>query len=356
VPSYRWERRRGGALLPLVVAVLGLVVIGLLQSIPNRHAIEADLTDRSVHALQGAGLSTVDVSFVGRDGTVRAHSASDADRAAAIVRAVEGVRVVVTQVVAGPTVNLAIDAGKVVCTGAVASTATRAALVAAATATFGADAVSDRLTVDAHLDSKDLGDKSVAGLGEVLKALGKDVTATVDLSGGVITLTGTVPAQSVRDAAVRAATQVVGQPSSVVDRLTVAVPQPSPSPSTSPSDNAAQQAQAQLAALPRITFDVGSAALTADGQAVVVRAAAVLTANPAVRIRIEGHTDSTGNDRSNQELSLARAQAVLNALVAQGISADRLSAAGFGSSRPEVPDTTPANQAINRRVAFVVQS
>jgi outer membrane protein OmpA-like peptidoglycan-associated protein len=344
VPTYRWERRRSGALLPLVVAVPGLVVIGLLQSIPNRHSVEADLTDRSVHALQGAGLSTVDVSFTGRDGTLRAHSAADADRAVAVVRAVEGIRVVVAEVVSGPTVNLAIDAGQVVLTGTVPTAGAHDELVAAAKATFGADAVSDRLTVDARLDGTGL-----AGLDAVLRALGKDATATVDLRGGVITLSGTVPAQSVRDAAVAAARQVIGQPSGVVDRLTVAVPQPS----AAPSENTAQ---AQLAALPRITFEVGSAALTADGQAVVAKAAAVLRANPAVRVRVEGHTDSTGNDRANQELSLARAQTVLDALVAQGISADRLSAAGFGSSRPEVPDTTPANQAINRRVAFVVQS
>ncbi len=346
MPAYRWERRSGGALLPLAVAVLGLVVIGLLQSIPNRHGIEADLTDRSVHALRGAGLSTVDVSFTGRDGRLRARSAADADKAVAVVRAVEGVRVVVGQVVSGPTVNLAIDAGHVVLTGTVPTAGARDRLVAAAKATVGADAVSDRLTVDARLDATGL-----AGLGDVLRALGKDATATVDLRSGVITLSGTVPARSVRDAAVQAARQAIGQPSGVVDRLTVAAPQPSPAP----SENTAQ-AQAQLAALPRITFEVGSAALTADGQAVVAKAAAVLQANPTVRVRIEGHTDSTGNDRANQELSLARAQTVLNALVAQGVSADRLSAAGLGSSRPEVPDTTPANQAINRRVAFVVQS
>jgi chemotaxis protein MotB len=46
--------------------------------------------------------------------------------------------------------------------------------------------------------------------------------------------------------------------------------------------------------------------------------------------------------------------AVLNALKAQGIPADRMSAAGFGERRPKVPDTSAANRAINRRVELIV--
>jgi len=111
----------------------------------------------------------------------------------------------------------------------------------------------------------------------------------------------------------------------------------------------------QLVALPTVTFVTGSATLTAPGAQVVAQVADILRANPEVRISVEGHTDSTGTPAANQALSQVRAGTVLTTLVSLGIAADRLTARGFGSSRPKVPDTTPANQAVNRRVEFVVQ-
>src|SRR5262249_36964181 len=98
----------------------------------------------------------------------------------------------------------------------------------------------------------------------------------------------------------------------------------------------------------------GSATLTPDGRAVVGQVATVLQANPGVRVRIEGHTDSTGTDADNMALSQARAETVRNTLVSLGVAPDRLTVAWFGESRPLVPDTRPENQAITRRVEFVV--
>jgi outer membrane protein OmpA-like peptidoglycan-associated protein len=87
---------------------------------------------------------------------------------------------------------------------------------------------------------------------------------------------------------------------------------------------------------------------------VVENVAAILKAHPAVRVRIEGHTDSTGTPATNLALSQARAETVRATLESLGIAADRMSTVGFGATQPLVPDTTPANQAINRRVQFVV--
>jgi outer membrane protein OmpA-like peptidoglycan-associated protein len=341
-----WQRRPRGRVLPVAVAVVGLIAVVAVQSVPNRHTIEGKLTDRSTRALAAAGLSTVDVHFTGRDGRLRARTAAEADRALAIVRAQEGVRVATAEVAAKvngstrqPAVTLTLDAGKVVLTGTVPSAAARAGLVDAARTAVGAGTVDDRLSVDAAV-----GDTGLGGLGAVLAALGKDPTgAAVDLRDGTITLTGTVPAQSNRDAAVQAATRAVGKPSAVVDRLSVAAPPPPPT-----------QIQTRLTALPRITFENRSATLTPQGRAIVVQVADILKANPTVRVRIEGHTDSNGSAAANLALSQARAQTVFSTLVSLGVVADRMTTAGFGESRPEVPDTTPANQAINRRVAFVV--
>jgi outer membrane protein OmpA-like peptidoglycan-associated protein len=129
--------------------------------------------------------------------------------------------------------------------------------------------------------------------------------------------------------------------------------EPSPSPTASPTPTA-PPVQEQLGALPTVTFENNSATLTPQGQAVVVNIANILKAHPTVKIRIEGHTDSRGAAAANLKLSQLRALAVLGALKAQGIAADRILAAGFGESRPKVPDTSDANRAINRRVELIV--
>jgi OOP family OmpA-OmpF porin len=70
-------------------------------------------------------------------------------------------------------------------------------------------------------------------------------------------------------------------------------------------------------------------------------------------VAIEGHADSTGPDAYNQKLSERRAKAVMAYLVnTVGIDPSRLTAVGYGESRPAYPNDTPENQAKNRRVEF----
>lgn len=336
----------------LVVAVVGLVVLGLVQSIPNRRAMEDDLTARSRQALQEAGLTGFEVSFVGRDGTVWVHSPVDAARTLSIVEAQTGVRVATVVVVTQPTVRAALDGGRVVLGGTVPTEGARTALVASVTAVFGAGEVDNRLTVDAGVS-----DAGLAGIGDVLVALGKDAKqAAVELRDGRVTLTGTVSSQQAKESAARAAARATGSTSTVDDRLVVARA-PSPQPSSTPqSPPPPPEVQARLTALPTIKFETGSHVLTADGRAVVASAAAILAANPDVRVRIEGHTDSRGTAEANQVLSAQRAQTVLLTLLSLGIAASRMTAVGYGESRLKVPDTSDANMAVNRRVEFVVLS
>ena len=69
---------------------------------------------------------------------------------------------------------------------------------------------------------------------------------------------------------------------------------------------------------------------------------------------VEGHTDSTGKPEYNMKLSQERAKDVMNFLVAQGVSADRITSVGFGETRPIADNKTRAGRALNRRVDVVM--
>lgn len=81
----------------------------------------------------------------------------------------------------------------------------------------------------------------------------------------------------------------------------------------------------------------------------------LLKLNPQIkRIQVEGHTDSVGGDAYNQRLSESRAKSVVAYLVAKGVSQDRLTAIGYGRSRPIADNATAEGRAKNRRTEFTV--
>lgn len=103
-----------------------------------------------------------------------------------------------------------------------------------------------------------------------------------------------------------------------------------------------------------ILFDTGSDRLKPESAAVIQAIAQGLTANPALKVRIEGHTDTTGNAAQNLDLSKRRAEAVKGVLVNQfQIDAARLTTAGLGSTKPMDTNDTPTGRAQNRRVELV---
>jgi len=98
-----------------------------------------------------------------------------------------------------------------------------------------------------------------------------------------------------------------------------------------------------------ILFDLGKDALKPSAQESLSKAAVTLR-DSQTNIIIQGHTDSSGSDAINQPLSQRRANRVRDFLISQGVSGAKLSAVGYGSSRPVVPNDTEANRALNRRV------
>ncbi|GAB4050043.1 OmpA family protein [Catellatospora paridis] len=336
--------RRFHPVVGVAVAVLGLAGIVTAQHLPFRENIQDDLTTRSEQALQAAGLSSVQVDFIGRDGTLKAASTAEADRALEIVRGLEGVRVAVADVpevaapapspsataaATPPTVVVTLSGGRATLTGTVPGEDARKRLVEAATFLAGTGPVDDQLKVDPSVT--DAGLDAVANAVSAYGQGAKDVS--VELRGGILSLAGTVASQAAKDAVAAAATEAGA---TVVDRIEVA------------------KVQQELVKLPAVTFLDNSTTLTAAGRAALAQAARILTANPQVKVRIEGHTDSNGSTADNLALSRARSKTVLDFLVKQGVATDRLSAEGYGESRPARPNTSEANQAVNRRVEFVV--
>jgi chemotaxis protein MotB len=108
----------------------------------------------------------------------------------------------------------------------------------------------------------------------------------------------------------------------------------------------------------KLLFDSGSARLTANGEILLERVARII--KPLKRsIRVEGHTDNrsiaTPFFPSNWELSTARAIGVVKFLIDQtGIAPHHLSAAGYGDSKPRVPNDTEIRMAKNRRVEIIL--
>ena len=98
-------------------------------------------------------------------------------------------------------------------------------------------------------------------------------------------------------------------------------------------------------------FEQGKSDLNDDSKIALHDLAKVLNQNPTLKLRIEGHTSSEGDETTNQKLSESRAQAVVEFLVnKEGVDASRLQAAGMGSSQP----IDPNNLEVNRRTEFVI--
>lgn len=102
-----------------------------------------------------------------------------------------------------------------------------------------------------------------------------------------------------------------------------------------------------------IHFETNKADLLPRSYAEIQRIAEIMKKYPGARFRIEGHTDSDGTDAYNQELSMARADAVRKALAGMGINSSDLTSEGFGESKPIADNNTPEGKAQNRRVEFV---
>jgi peptidoglycan-associated lipoprotein len=111
--------------------------------------------------------------------------------------------------------------------------------------------------------------------------------------------------------------------------------------------------QAGLLAKRTVYFDFDSSEIKGEGTDIVAAHAKYLAANPAARVRLEGHTDERGSREYNIGLGERRAQSVRRALLLQGAADAQISTVSYGEERPAVAGHDEAAWAKNRRVEFV---
>lgn len=195
-----------------------------------------------------------------------------------------------------------------------------------------------------------------------LDALARLENGAVEANGATFTLSGEAADQPAANAA-----QLImsALPQSVMGRSLISIapaPEaPPPGPQTAldeqPDQVLTETCSARLSRLVaarRISFASARSVLDEGSQTHLRDIAAAMTDCPRLKLRIGGHTDSSGGATRNRQLSEARANAVAAFLRTAGVSSQRLEAQGFGETRPLVSNATPEGRARNRRIEFTV--
>jgi outer membrane protein OmpA-like peptidoglycan-associated protein len=105
-----------------------------------------------------------------------------------------------------------------------------------------------------------------------------------------------------------------------------------------------------------ILFAVDSASLSGSSLASLDQVSSVLNEYPKTAVVVQGHTDSTGSEQHNQDLSERRAKSVQNYLIGRGLDASRTVALGYGEGMPRATNDTEEGRSLNRRVNILLKA
>jgi OmpA-OmpF porin, OOP family len=200
---------------------------------------------------------------------------------------------------------------------------------------------------------------SPAGFATAQGALLQGLSALNEGKAGLVdqaaSLTGVASSQDVKASVISKVTGAMPKGFKLTDVISVvAPPPPAPEaePAPAPDPNACVASIASILNEGQINFEVSKAIIKEESFGVIGKIAEALKGCPAAKIEIGGHTDSDGNDTSNQTLSDARANAVRDMLTKAGIDAVGVSAKGYGEGTPLVANDSGENKAKNRRIEF----
>lgn len=164
--------------------------------------------------------------------------------------------------------------------------------------------------------------------------------AVVIIETGALVLRGDVPDQVSIDKFIESFADIDLGSTQLVNELTIVPGSPRPSGRILIADS--------------VLFDIGSDELSDVDSTVLADVATIFKARPAWTMTVVGHTDNTGAAVANLELSLRRAAAVRDVLVANGVSAEALTIKGAGDTEPFASNDTDAGRSQNRRIEFEV--
>lgn len=104
----------------------------------------------------------------------------------------------------------------------------------------------------------------------------------------------------------------------------------------------------------RVFFEFESAALNAEGKAALDENASIMQAYPDIKLEVQGHADERGTTEFNLALGQKRADAVVQYMLARGISSSRVKSVSYGEERPLDNQSTERAYAQNRRAEFII--
>jgi outer membrane protein OmpA-like peptidoglycan-associated protein len=118
-------------------------------------------------------------------------------------------------------------------------------------------------------------------------------------------------------------------------------------------ENAPEEEEKAVDPLSKLVyFDENKSTINSNSQETLNEIVTYLNENPDLKIRVVGNTCDVGSTKANKDFSATRAKVVVNYLVGQGISADRITAEGRGEDDPLFPNNSEVNRSLNRRVSF----
>ncbi len=196
-----------------------------------------------------------------------------------------------------------------------------------------------------------------------LRALLHLAEGQLDFAAGAWSLRGIASNEDARDAALAA---ISGAPYAAdwTAQVDLLPPPPEPEPvaplaqpaAPIPVDTSACAAPvSEFSARNSILFQSGAALIAAESEAALDELALDLAACPDAIVHIEGHTDADGDEGLNMALSVARAEAVVNALVSRGVTPARLYAVGYGETAPIGDNETAQGKRLNRRIVVIIK-
>jgi OOP family OmpA-OmpF porin len=236
----------------------------------------------------------------------------------------------------GPTIVAEFVDNGIQISGRVPDTRSRDRLLDRARQLYGSARVIDKVTVDETVAPADwLGSDLLFAVLPTRGAL------RTEMDGEHLTLSGAVPQQEIGDMIADEAQQQVGGDVRVVSRLVVR------------AVTAVESQLTRFLKLSNVEFLTNSTNFTRSGLKRLQLIATMLKANVYARFMIAGHTDSRGAAAANMVLSEARAQAVIQYLVDEGLPRDRFVVRGFGETRPLADNRTAEGRQRNRRIEFM---